>query len=272
MAKPTPRRFSRDPKKPASPLMRILSSPKTTLVLGLFAFGSILFYKQFILSKDIGLPKKTVQDIIQEKSLFDEKKKLGRARDGGMLLTAESVDTGDILIRQHNGRLDLAVVAKRNADFLVLRPASAITPLMTWLRQGDGYFALYRLPPTPRPKLLRLLATLQELADAKQLPSLPTITQPTKPSRSTATSQPTKPSRSTATSQPTKSSRSTATSQPTQSAIHPDSLRNLWILQAFRQQHIKLPTHTLHPHQEQRALQSILNRSVYNDLTLSPRP
>gem|GEM_PF-2515645 len=253
MAQPTPRRFTREPKKPTSALMRILGSPKTTLVLGLLAFTSILFYKHFILSKDIGTPKKTVQEIIHEKSLFDPKKELGRARDGGMLLTAESVDTGDLLIRQHEGRLEIAVVARRNADFFVLRPASPITPLMTWLRQGDGYFALYRLSPTPRPKLLRLLAALQDLAEQNPLPPLPVRSSTSQPSAS----------------QPSTSQPSQTTASTTPPSI--ESLRNLWILQAFRQQQIKLPTHSLLPHQEQHALQRILQRSLYNDLRF-PQP
>ncbi|MCB9639502.1 MAG: hypothetical protein H6728_08485 [Myxococcales bacterium] len=228
-----PRRFSHEPRKPKSPLMRILGSPKTTLFLGLFAFGTIVFYKQAILSKDIGEPKKTVKDIIKEKPLFDEKKALGRAREGGMLLTFGTLDTGDLLVRQNEGHLEVAAVVRKGNEFRVIRPYSGEFPVMSWLRQGDGRFALYKLPPTPRPKLLRLLAKLQERALQK-------------------------------TPQPLVAPTSQPSSKPTK--LDPDALRNLWIFQVYRQVKIKLPTHTLSLLQEKPALKKLLDRTLYNDL------
>jgi hypothetical protein len=160
--KDIPRRFSRDPKpKHQSPIMRILSSPKTTLVLGLFAFASIFFYKRFILSKDIPPPEKTVEDIAKEKPLFASKDALGRAREGGILLTKSFFDSGDLILRQNRDRLEIAVIARRAGQPFVMRPRAQGIHVMTWLRETDGRFALFRLPPTPRPTLLRALARLQ---------------------------------------------------------------------------------------------------------------
>ena len=178
--KDIPRRFSRDPKpKHQSPIMRILSSPKTTLVLGLFAFASIFFYKRFILSKDIPPPEKTVEDIAKEKPLFASKDALGRAREGGILLTNSFFDSGDLILRQNRERLEIAVIARRAGQPFVMRPRTQGIPVMTWLRETDGRFALFRLPPTPRPTLLRALARLQ--STATHPPSSAPTTQPQLP-------------------------------------------------------------------------------------------
>ncbi|MEM1010124.1 MAG: hypothetical protein AAGJ35_14100, partial [Myxococcota bacterium] len=46
--KPETRRFSKAPKKPKSLFVRVISSPLTTLLLGILAFGGILYYKKHL--------------------------------------------------------------------------------------------------------------------------------------------------------------------------------------------------------------------------------
>lgn len=176
------------PERPV--LMRVLYSSKTSLVLGIFAFLSIVYYKARIAPPDDDpkTVKKTPSPGPEDRPLLSLGV-LGKAREDGPVLTRSFFATGDILLggSAKNPQWGLVIVSKSAVD--VVHPWYATQPVLPWIRQRGTRFALFRTlsPPATQQRLSLLLSpwyrpqalssvqqqTLQQ-SWRQQLQSLPT--------------------------------------------------------------------------------------------------
>lgn len=129
-----------------SGLMKILGSTKITPILGLAALLSILYYKNKS-AKPKEKPKKVASNVDRRAPLLAPMAELGRTREGGPMLTRGYFSRGDLVLRKNKkGQLEAAVIEKKGKDvrILPLRGGSA-TPLLGWIKAGNGHFALLRI-------------------------------------------------------------------------------------------------------------------------------
>lgn len=152
----------RRPKRQRSLLVRIISSPLTTLVLGIFAFLSIVYYKVKIAPPDDDPKKPKVRRSTPTSNLplLTKAEILGKARDGGPTLTRSFLGMGDIVIQGSKGKRKWGLLLKTKKDVLVVHPWKKSEPLMAWLEVNQGRFALFRtLQPAPVRNTLKSLLT-----------------------------------------------------------------------------------------------------------------
>lgn len=142
------------PKAEQSVLMRVLSNPKTTLVLGIFAFLSIIYYKVRIAPPD-DEPKKGTKktSVSAEDRPLLTLGVLGKTREDGPVLTRSFFATGDIVISgtasaPQWGLISMSGSTKESA-VEVVHPWQATQPILPWIRERGGRFALFRILATP---------------------------------------------------------------------------------------------------------------------------
>lgn len=164
--------------------MRLLSSGKITPFLGLFALLSILYYKASFVpaSNPQGTPKAALVTW-EEAPLLEPKQILGRPRPQGPLLTRSFAQPADIVLRSFQGRLEMAVIAERpTGELSILRPSGEVVPLLAWLQEAGGRFALFRFGKAPLSQRQAVLRTLRSLRPLSAFPetstSRPTASRP----------------------------------------------------------------------------------------------
>jgi hypothetical protein len=133
-----------------SAIMHIISSPKLTLVLGIVAFFSIVYYKVYIAP-----PEKKTDTSLQPAEritaanipIVNEDDILGRTRPNGPLLSRSFFRTGDLAIIGSAQNRKWGIIHKTTQGIKVVHPQIPEQDLLKWLVQHDGRFALYRVFP-----------------------------------------------------------------------------------------------------------------------------
>lgn len=178
-----------------SGIMRLLGSTRVTPILGLAALISILYFKSG--GKDEKKKKKPLSSQVDKSiPVFAPKGILGRTREAGPLLTRAFFRSGELIIRRGKEKhLVWGIIEKQPKQVWLLSKDKRV-PLMDWLKQGDGRFALYRtrLPKgtwkTRRAAVQKALSQQAALASIDALIKLVQESKGTLPARSkSATAQ-----------------------------------------------------------------------------------
>lgn len=165
-------RYSRKHRRRRSGLSALLGSHKTTLFLGLLALASIFYYKFCSVSPPLQkAPSRRMAITPRRGGVLAPGLILGRSRPKGPLLTRSFFHTGDLVLA---GKLKaparLGVVRLASKKVQVLEPSQRPTPLLAWIREAGGRFALYRLPPAARRRLPPFPRSWQRVAPAPRNP------------------------------------------------------------------------------------------------------
>ena len=217
-------------------MWKILGSPKLSLVLAIFALSSIVYFQD----KTKKNKKKKIhsfQKSQRHKPIISLKKTLGRSRKNGPYLTPQFFNTGDIIIRQNKKLLQLALIwkTKKNVQVVGLNKKQ---PLIKWLKETNGRFALYRIKKQSIPNATKWLSQFNALNTIKPISQRPSMSK--KP-----TSKKMKPR---------------PTSQPLNK--QPQILK--FISQLYQKWGTQLPKNK--KYSQQKWLQLLTQKSHYNDL------
>ncbi|TNE48195.1 MAG: hypothetical protein EP343_16415 [Deltaproteobacteria bacterium] len=157
----------RRPKRERSLLVKIISSPLTTLVLGIFAFLSIVYYKVYVAPPEDdpkAKPQARRKVMDSNQPLLAANEILGKAWNRGPTLTRSFFGMGDVVIAGPKGNRTWGLIYKSAKQIQVVHPWRASQPLMDWLIQDPkkGRFALFRTlqPAKGRSQLGTLLKPL----------------------------------------------------------------------------------------------------------------
>ena len=147
--------------------LRILSSTRTTAILGAVALASIIYYK--VTSKPPAKKKQALwSQVANNVPMLLNKDILGRAHPNGPLLTRSFFRSGDMVLVQRSKRWAAGTVVKMGTKIFVQEVGTAPLSVLPWLKASGGRFALVRVDRKDPNKLKKLLEALRS---AKGSPS-----------------------------------------------------------------------------------------------------
>ncbi len=127
--------------------LKILTSPKLTLMLGIIAFTSVVLYQRYI-GQQLAPPaaQKRGTPVIREP--IPKEELVGPFRDGGPTFAKSFFKEGDLFISLGQGKeLRWGILKRKGGELLIYRPNSEALPLLRWLNSASGgRFAIYREP------------------------------------------------------------------------------------------------------------------------------
>ena len=140
--------------------LRILSSTRTTAILGAIALASIIYYK--VTSKPPVKKKQALRSqVANNVPMLLNKNILGRAHPNGPLLTRSFFRNGDMVLVKRSKRWAAGVVVKVGTNIFVQEPGTAPLSVLPWLKASGGRFALVRVDRKDPKKLQKLMELLK---------------------------------------------------------------------------------------------------------------